>query len=103
MPKQTNPFEQYVQDRLQAMYINEEENRREATKQGVTVRLNPGLVRGLDAMAKNLDQSRQVLLVDLITTSLYEVIKAYADSFGDKSQEVYREISDLISFQEGDL
>lgn len=103
MAKQMNPFENYVQHRLASIAMSEEEDRREATKQGVSVRLSPGLVRGLDAMAKNLEQSRQVLLVELITSGLHQVIKAYADSCGDKSQEVYRELADLMSHQEGDF
>lgn len=103
MSKQNNPFANYVQERLQLIYMNEEESKRESTKQGVSVRLDPGMVRAIDAMAKNLEQSRQVFLLELIRTGLHEVIKAYADSCGDKAQEVYREIQDLMSFKEGDL
>jgi hypothetical protein len=103
MSKQNNPFGNYVQERLQIMAINQEEHSRESTKQGVTVRLDPGVVRAIDQIAKELDQSRQVFLVELIRTGLHEVIKAYADSCGDKAQEVYREFQDLMSFKEGDL
>ena len=102
MPKKTNPFDHYVDQRLASIAMSEEEDRREATKQGVTVRLNPGTVRLLDQLAKNLEQSRQVLLVELIEKSAQQVAEAYADHCGDKAQEVYRELMQLTSYQEGD-
>lgn len=103
MPKKNNPFENYVDQRLASIAMSEEEDRREATKQAVTVRLNPGTVRLLDQLAKNLEHSRQVLLVELIEKSVQQVAEAYADHCGDKAQEVYRELMQLTSYQEGDL
>lgn len=102
MPKKTNPFDDYVEHRLASIAMSEEEDRREATKQGVTVRLNPGTVRLLDQLAKNLDQSRQVFLVELIRTGAEQVAQAYADRCGDKAQEVYRELLELTRYREGD-
>lgn len=102
MPKKTNPFDDYVDHRLASIAMSEEEERREATKQGVTVRLNPGTVRLLDHLAKNLEQSRQVLLVELIRTGAEQVAQAYADHCGDKAQEVYRELLELTRYREGD-
>lgn len=103
MPKKTNPFDNYVEHRLQMIAINEEEAKQDQTKQSVTVRLNPGQVRLIDALAKNLEHSRQALLLELITTGINHVAMAYADSCGDKAQEVYRELMGLTSYQEGDL
>lgn len=102
MPKKTNPFDDYVDHRLASIAMSEEEDRREATKQGVTVRLNPGTVRLLDQLAKNLDQSRQVFLVELIRTGAEQVAQAYADHCGDNAQEVYRELLELTRYREED-
>ncbi len=57
----------------------------------------------IDTLAKNLEQSRQVFLVELINTSVNQVAMAYADSCGDKAQEVYKDLMSLTGFQEGDL
>lgn len=103
MTKTTNPFTDYVDQRIASIAMSEEEDRREATKQGITVRLNPGIVRLLDQLAKNLEQSRQVLLVELIEKSAQQIAEAYADHCGEKAQEVYRELMQLTSFQEGDI
>lgn len=104
MPKQpANPFSNYVQERLQLIAINEDEAKQDQTKQSVTVRLNPGQVRLLDTLAKNLEHSRQALLLELITTGANHVAMAYADGFGDKAQEVYRELMEVTSFREGDF
>jgi hypothetical protein len=103
MAKQTDPFENYVQHRLASIAMNEDEAARESTKQGVSVRLSPGQVRLIDTLAKNLEQSRQVFLVELINTSVNQVAMAYADSCGDKAQEVYKDLMSLTGFQEGDL
>ncbi|HCF3694721.1 TPA: hypothetical protein NID02_006100 [Pseudomonas aeruginosa] len=100
--KPENPFDNYVHHRLASIAMSEEEDRREATKQGVTVRLNPGLVRLLDQLAKNLDQSRQELLVEVIETGARGIAAAYADHCGDKAQEVYRDLIQLTQHQEGD-
>lgn len=103
MPKQTNPFASYVEERLHILAINQEEETREATKQSVTVRLNPPLIRLMDGLAEKLGHSRQAMLLEIIATSLHDIATAYADTHGDKAQEVYRELMDLKQFQEGDL
>jgi len=104
MAKKTpNPFDNFVEHRLASIAMSEEEDRREATKQSVTVRLNPGLVRLLDQLSKNLGQSRQELLFEIIHTGAQGIAAAYADHSGDKAQEVYRELMQLTSYQEGDL
>lgn len=103
MGKRMNPFENYVQQRLASIAMSQDEEAREGTKQAVTVRLQPGTIRLLDAMSKNLEQSRQLFLVELIEAGLHEVVQAYAGSCGDAADEVYRELSSLKSYQEGDL
>lgn len=100
--KPENPFDNYVHHRLASIAMSEEEDRREATKQGVTVRLNPGIVRLLDQLAKNLEQSRQELLVEVIETGARGIAASYADHCGDKAQDVYRELMQLAQYQEGD-
>lgn len=103
MPKKSNPFDNYVQERLTLIAMNEDEAKQDQSKQGVTVRLTPGQVRLIDTLAKNLEHSRQALLLELITNGINHVAMAYADSCGDKAQEVYRELMELTSYREGDL
>lgn len=96
-------LKQFVQERFQLQVINEDEARREASKQGVSIRLDAGKVRGIDFMAKELDLSRQALLLEIINSGLDEVIEAWAGQHGDKSQEAYRKVADLMSIQAEDL
>ena len=101
MTKNANPFENYVEKRIASIVMSEEEDRREATKQGVTVRLNAGTVRLLDHLAKSLEQSRQELLVEIVETGVRAVSSAFADHHGDKAQEVYQALMQLTQQQEG--
>lgn len=103
MTNQPSPLQRFVQERIQFMYIAEDRDKQEAAKQGVSIRLDPGNIRGLDHMAKQLDISRQALLLELVKTGLDEVITAWANSQGDDSQKVYREIADLMSIKAEDL
>ena len=96
-------LKQFVQDRFQLQVINEDEARREASKQGVSIRLDAGRVRGIDFMAKELDLSRQALLLEIINSGLDEVIEAWASQHGDKAGEAHRKVSDLMSIQAEDL
>uniref|UniRef100_UPI0013A5A807 hypothetical protein n=1 Tax=Klebsiella pneumoniae TaxID=573 RepID=UPI0013A5A807 len=89
--------------RLTLIVMNEDEAKQDQSKQSVTVRLTPGQVRLIDTLAKNLEHSRQALLLELITNGINHVAMAYADSCGDKAQEVYRELMELTSYREGDL
>jgi len=93
----------FVQERIKMLVINEDEARREASKQGVSIRLEPGKVRAIDFIAKELDLSRQALLQKIIDTGLSEVIEAWADQHGDNAQEAYRKVCDLIAVREEDL
>ena len=54
-------------------------------------------------MAKQLDMSRQALLVELVTTGLQEVVSIWSNSHGDAGQKIYQEIADLMSIQTEDL
>ena len=103
MPKQISPFASYVDERLQILAMNQEEETREATKQSVTVRLNPPLIRLMDGLAERLGHSRQAMLLEMISTSLHDIASAYAETYGDRAKEVYQELMDLKQFQEGDL
>jgi len=103
MAKQATPLQRFVQERIELMYIAEDLAQRDAAKQGVSIRLDPGRIRGLDHMAKQLDISRQALLLELVSTGLHEVITAWADRQGDDREKVYREISDLMSIKAEDL
>lgn len=96
-------LKQFVQERFQLQVINEDEARREASKQGVSIRLDQGKVRGLDFMAKELDLSRQALLLEIVNSGLDEVIEAWAAQHGDKAGEAYRKVADLMSIQAEDL
>jgi len=96
-------LKQFVQDRFQPQVINEAEARREASKQGVSLRLEAGTVRGIDFMAKALHLSRQPPLLEMINSGLHEVTEAWAAQHGDKSQEAYRKVADLMSIQAEDL
>lgn len=99
-----NPFQSFVEERFVAMASAADADRQEAIKQGVTVRLEPGVIRGLDAMAKNLELSRQQLLVEIITKGLRSVIEAYADGHRpDEAQVVYRALMDEMSPRAEDL
>ena len=96
-------LQQFVQERFKLQVMNEEAAMREAAKQGVSIRLDPGSVRGIDFMAKELDLSRQALLLEIINSGLGEVIEAWASQHGDKTQEAYRKVADLMSIQAEDL
>ena len=96
-------LKQFVQDRFKLQVMNEDAAMREAAKQGVSIRLDPGTVRGIDFMAKELDLSRQALLLEIINSGLGEVIEAWASQHGDKASEVHRKVSDLMSIQVEDL
>lgn len=103
MKNQPSPLQRFVQERIEIMDIAEDRDKEEAAKQGISIRLDPGRIRGLDHMAKQLDISRQALLLELIKTGLHEVITAWADSQGESGQKVFREISELMSFKPEDL
>lgn len=99
-----NPFERFVEERFKIMAMNAEEDRAEAIKQGVTVRLQPGVIRALDAMSKNLDLSRQQLLVQLVETGLHAVIEAYAEGHRpDEREVIYRSLMDEFQVRAEDL
>ena len=102
-PEAQTPLQRFVQERIELMYIAEDNDKREAAKQGVSLRLAPGQIRALDHMAKQLDMSRQALLLELVTTGLREVITEWANNQGEDSQRVFREITDLMTYQEGDI
>lgn len=102
-PAPQTPLQRFVQERIELMYIAEDRDKQEAAKQGVSIRLDPGHIRGLDHMAKQLDISRQALLLELVKTGLHEVITEWANNQGDDSQKVYREIADLMSIKAEDL
>lgn len=87
-----NPFENFVNNRLCEIAHHAHEIEQEQSKQGVTVRLTPDQLRLVDTLAKELDHSRQALMVFLIDTGIQQVAQAYADAFGDKSQEVYMDL-----------
>jgi hypothetical protein len=103
MPKQVSPLQRFVEERLELMAIAEDHDKHEAAKQGVSIRLDPGKVRIIDHMAKQLDISRQALLLELVLTGLGEVIASYCNTFGEDSQKVYREIMGLSQYAEGDI
>jgi len=103
MPKKSNPFESYVEERLHIMAAEHDYETREASKQAVTVRLNPPLIRLLDGLAERLQDSRQGLLLEMIGTSLHEIASSYSETFGDKAGEVYQELMDLKQYQDGDF
>ncbi len=103
MPKKSNPFESYVEQRLHAMAQSAEFDSREAAKQTVTVRLNPPLVRLADGLAVRLDETRQELLLDVIATGLHEIASTFAEAHGEKSAEIYKELMALKDYQEGDF
>jgi len=96
-------LKQFVQERFKLQVMNEDAAMREAAKQGVSIRLDPGTVRGIDFMAKELDLSRQALLLEIINSGLGEVIEAWASQHGDKAGEAHRKVSDLMSIQAEDL
>lgn len=89
--KQTH-IQRYVQERIELIAIAEDRDKQEASKQGVSIRLDPGKVRVIDYMAKQLDVSRQGLLLELVNTSLLELVQAYADTFGKDAQKVGQDI-----------
>lgn len=103
MSNKPNPFELYVEERLHIMAAEHDFEAREASKQAVTVRLPPSLVRLLDGLSEKLADSRQGLLLEIVATSLHQISRAYADSFGDKAEEVYQQLMDLKKHQEGDF
>ena len=92
MADKKTPIQRYVQERIQWIVIAEDNEKQEASKQGVSIRLEPGKVRVLDHMAKQLEVSRQALLLELVNTSLRELVEAYADTFGKDAQKVAQEI-----------
>lgn len=92
MTESSNPFQKYVQHRLEVMARADAEAQENSMKQGVTLRLNPPIVRLADALATRLDESRQSLLLEIVTDGLYQVAQAYADSHGENAAEVYREL-----------
>lgn len=100
---QESRLKRFVQERIELMAIAEDHDKEEAAKQGVSIRLDPGKVRVIDHMAKQLDMSRQALLLEFITNGLVEVIEAYSDTFGEDAQKVYREIVDLSRHTAEDL
>lgn len=100
---QKSRLKRFVQERIELMAIAEDHDKEEAAKQGVSIRLDPGKVRVIDHMAKQLDMSRQALLLEFITNGLVEVIEAYSDTFGEDAQKVYREIVDLSRHTAEDL
>lgn len=87
----------FVKERIQMLIINEDEERREAAKQGVSIRLEPGKVRGLDFIAKELEVSRQALLQRIVEDGLQTVIEAWADQHGEHSKQAYRKVLDVMS------
>lgn len=93
----------FVQQRVMDRIYNEDLEKREASKQGLTIRLDPGSVRGLDHMAKELELSRQALLLQIVTSGLEEVIAAWATEHGDKAQEVHRQIQKIMAITAEDL
>lgn len=93
-------LENFVKERIQMLIINEDEERREAAKQGVSIRLEPGKVRGLDFIAKELEVSRQALLQRIVESGLQTVIEAWADQQGEHSQEAYRKVLDVMSCED---
>ena len=101
--KTSSPFQPLVQERIDLLQHRENRNNQEAAKQGLSIRLLPGQIRGLDYMAKQLDMSRQALLVELVTTGLQEVVSIWSNSHGDAGQKIYQEIADLMSIQTEDL
>ena len=102
MKKEDNAFKAYVESRLQELILKEIEAS-DVNKQPVTVRLGTGQVRMIDALAKELELSRQTLLQDVIRTGITQVAKAYADTHGDKAQEVYLELLKHTEIQAEDL
>lgn len=103
MANAPTPFQHFVKKRIEEMAFSQDINEREAAKQGVSIRLDPGTIRGLDHMAKQLDMSRQALLLELVTSGLQQVIAAWSQSFGDDYQRIQREIADLMSIKAEDL
>jgi len=93
----------FVKERIQMLIINEDFERHEAAKQGVSIRLDPGKVRGIDFIAKELDLSRQALLQRIVEDGFAEVIEAWADTHGEGASDAYRKVVDLMSFREEDL
>lgn len=87
-----NPFKNYVSNRLADMAQHAHEIEKENSKQGVTVRLKSDQLRLLDTLAKELDHSRQELMVILIDAGIQAMAEAYADVFGDRAQEVYMDL-----------
>ncbi|MNO87248.1 hypothetical protein D3C76_786670 [compost metagenome] len=95
-------LQEFVKERLQMLIINEDFERREAAKQGVSIRLEPGKVRGIDFIAKELDMSRQALLQRIVEDGMAEVIEAWAATHED-AQQAYRNVQEVMSFREEDL
>lgn len=94
---------EFVKERIQMLIINEDEAAREAGRQAISIRLEPGKVRAIDFIAKELDLSRQALLQRIVDVGMSEVIEAWADQQGEGAQEAYRKVLDLMAFREGDL
>lgn len=95
-------LQEFVKDRVDMLIIQEDIERREAAKQGVSIRLEPGKVRGIDFIAKELDMSRQALLQRIVEDGMAEVIEAWAGKHED-AQEAYRNVQAVMSFREEDL
>lgn len=91
-----NPFKEYVNGRAEEMARSELHKSDEHTKHTVSVRLTEYRLNLVDQLAKELDLSRQALLVNIIDIGVQQVASAYADAFGDdggeRSQQVYREL-----------
>lgn len=88
-----NPFKEYVNGRAEEMARSELHKSDEHTKHTVSVRLTQYRLNLVDQLAKELDLSRQALLVNIIDIGVQQVASAYADTFGDEqSQQVYTEL-----------
>lgn len=88
-----NPFNEYVNSRLEEMGRAEMEKNDEHIKQTISLRLTPYRLRMLDKLARELGLSRQGLLTVIIDMGAQQIASAYADTFGDdKSQGVYMDL-----------
>lgn len=88
-----NPFKEYVNGRAEEMARSELLKNDEHTKHTISLRLTQYRLNLVDQLAKELDLSRQALLVNIIDIGVQQVASAYADTFGDEqSQQVYTEL-----------
>lgn len=103
MTDKPSPLQRFVQERIEMNAIAQDMDQREAGKQTVSLRLSPGQIRVLDHMAKQLEISRQALLVEFVTVGLREVVTEWARSHGEDGEKIHRQISELGAYQDGDI